>query len=104
MMVYLLWLGQNPGGEMTKAEVQALQTASSCIRSCMGPKELMAAIVELLFTGGGTGAGGFTFTEAAGEPPEDGSITTQGYIDTDTTIKWINVNWPDTASPDWQQF
>ena len=104
MMVYLLWIAQNPGGEMTIAEVQELQTDSTCIRGCMSHKDLLAAIVQLLFAGGGTGAGGFTFTTAAGEPPIDGSITTQGYVDSDSDIKYINIAWPDTASPNWRQF
>lgn len=88
---------------MTQAAVQDLMNETGCLRFCLGPKELLAAAVQLLSTGGGSGAGGITFTTAAELPPVDGSVTTQGYINSSTSVKYINVAWPDTASPDWQQ-
>lgn len=54
--------------------------------------------------GGGGGAGGLTFDHGSGPPPVDGSILKQGYIDSDTGIKYINTNWPTTATPTWAPF
>lgn len=92
---------------MTQADVQDLQNEINCLVHCMAEKQLMASIVQLLWSGsGGGGAGGFgvLFDEAAGAPPVDGSILKQGYIDTDTGVKYINTNWPDTAAPVWEAF
>lgn len=49
MQVYLLWSAQNPDTELTPALVQDLISASTCLTNCMGPKQLLAATVELQF-------------------------------------------------------
>jgi hypothetical protein len=54
--------------------------------------------------GGGGGAGGLIFTSGVGDPAIDGSIATQGYLDTSLSppAKYINVAWPVTAAPVWE--
>lgn len=50
MLVYQLWLEQHPGGTMTAADVQDLADASACVNNCLSQKQLLAAVVELLYT------------------------------------------------------
>lgn len=83
-----------------------LKGQAACLWPCMSRDELLASIAYTLCNGGGGGGGGggLTFTSAAGIPPVDGSVTTQGYINTSSGAKYINVAWPSTASPNWQAF
>jgi len=55
---------------------------------------------QLLFSSG-SGSGATLYTFAAGDPPVDGSILTQGFWDTGTGNHYINTNWPNTAAPTW---
>lgn len=63
---------------------------------------LVKAVAHLSALTGGGGVGGDFFTFAAGAPPEDGSITTQGYWNTTDDTKYANTAWPDTAAPTWE--
>lgn len=64
--------------------------------------DLMCQLAGAITSGGGA-ASGLTFTQAAGDPPLDGSVTTQGYKNTTSGVKFINVAWPVTAAPQWEQ-
>lgn len=55
---------------------------------------------ELIYaSGSGTSATLYTF--GSGDPPTDGSVTTQGYWDLVTGTHYINTAWPDTGTPTW---
>jgi hypothetical protein len=80
-----------------------LVAASKCLWAGMSDRQLLASIALVLCEGGGTGgAGGLTFTDDSGEPALDGSVTTQGYHDTDSDIYYINTAWPDIDNPAWK--
>jgi len=55
---------------------------------------------QLLFATG-MGAAATLYTFGHGDPPTDGSITTQGYWDLDPGVHYINTAWPITAVPTW---
>lgn len=68
------------------------------------PQISLVKIVALLneyVTGGGSGAAGEFYTFGNGAPPTDGSVTTQGYWDLDTSTAWVNTNWDNTLAPTW---
>lgn len=93
---------------MATCDVQTLLTAGKCfypaVSEGMGQTLELQLLCEISAAVGGGGGAGILFTEGVGAPPVDGSILTQGYFDTSGPIKWINIDWPDIANPDWQQF
>jgi len=51
--------------------------------------------------GSSNSVGGLTWEKGAGPPPTDGTVLKQGYKNTTTGVKYINLAWPDTANPEW---
>lgn len=88
---------------------QALLAAAKCYQ-CYASSGYMLQLIELgllkqiVEGGGGGGGGGVLFTTGSGDPPTDGSVATQGYLDgdLDPPAKYINTNWPDAANPTWE--
>ena len=60
--------------------------------------KIVAHLKEYIDAGGG---GGDFYTFGNGAPPTDGSVTTQGYWDLDTSTAFVNTAWPDTLTPTW---
>lgn len=105
IQVYLLWLSLNPGGTMTRDEIQTLVAESSCVANCMTFKQLLAAQVVLLDSGaggggGGGGAGG-TFTTGAGSPEGvETGVPGDRYGDTNTGT--LYTKWSGSGNTGWQ--
>lgn len=94
------WLAQLTSG-MSVQQIYPVMTANP---GDSPQVSLVKIVAHLSALNGGGGSGGLSnfFTFAAGAPPTDGSITTQGYWNTTDDTKYANTAWPDTAAPTWE--
>lgn len=116
--IYSGGMGPNPGDSLQIAAVKLVAWLSE-LTSGMAVQQiypvmtanpgdslqisLVKAVAHLAaYAGEGGGGSSEFFTFAAGAPPEDGSITTQGYWNTTDDTKYANTAWPDTAAPVWE--
>lgn len=117
--LYASGMGPNPGDSLQIAAVKivawlsdlttgmAVQQIYPIMTANPGDSlqiSLVKAVAHLAaYTGGGGGGSGSDFyTFGVGEPPIDGSVTTQGYWDTSTSLAYVNTAWPVTAAPTWE--